>query len=84
MVSVAKKEEPKQEEEVVEVQEPKEPVRVSIQDSALSAYAKKQLADKTEYEFVDELKELSEEADAKLREAIGIDAYGEVKGFVSE
>lgn len=84
VVSVAEKEEPEQEEKAEEVQEPKAPVRVCIKDSALSAYAKKQLADKTEYEFVDELKALSDEEDAKLRDTIGIDAYGEVKGFITE
>ena len=84
VVSVAEKEEHEQEEKAEEVQEPKAPVRVCIKDSALSAYAKKQLADKTEYEFVDELKALSDEEDAKLRDTIGIDAYGEVKGFLTE
>lgn len=74
----------KEEEPAAEVVQPaKEPERVTIKGSALSQYVITQLSEKTEYEFVDELENLSEEDEAKLRELIGIDAYGEIKGFLS-
>ena len=83
IVAKAEKEETK--EEVVEqpVEEGKEPVRIAIKDSALSMYTITQILEKTEYEFVDELARIATEDDEKLCDLIGVDAYGEIKGFLS-
>lgn len=83
IVAKAEKEETK--EEVVEqpIEEEKEPVRIAIKDSALSMYTITQILEKTEYEFVDELARIATEDDEKLCDLIGIDAYGELKGFLS-
>lgn len=82
VITEVKKEEPKEETKEPVVEE-KEPARVLIKDSALSQYTITRLLEKTEYEYIDELNKIAEEDDAALRELIGIDAYGEIKGFLS-
>lgn len=64
-------------------EEEKQPVRVTIEDSALSQYTRAQLKEKTEYIYLDELNALDAESENSLREIIGLDAYGEIKGFLS-
>lgn len=80
-VPEVKPEEPAKEEETVA--EEKEPERVLIKDSALSQYTKTQILEKTDYTYIDELTGIIHADNPELREAIGIDAYGELKGFLS-